>query len=77
MDGDGQVGVLQGGLDHLHEVNVLGILARALAHLQDHRRVFHFRGLGDTLDDLHVVNVERPDRIPAGVGFLEHFFRID
>ena len=32
-------------------------------------------GLGDTLHDLHVVDVERADGVSAVIGFFEHFSR--
>ena len=66
MDGDGQVkaggflGVGDGGLDELHQVNVLGVLAGAGGDLQDQGSLLLDRGLGDALDDLHVVDVKAP-----------------
>ena len=78
MDGDGQVkaggflGVGDGGLDELHQVDVLGILAGAGGDLQDQGSLLLDRGLGDALDDLHVVDVESADGVAAVIGFLEH-----
>ena len=77
MHHDGQIRVLDGGLDHLHEIDVLGILARARAHLQNEGGVFHLRALGDALDDFHVVDIESADGITALVGLFEHFFAVD
>ncbi len=80
MHADGQVeasgllGVLDGGLDELHEVDVLGIGPGALAHLQDEGGVLLDGGLSDALNDLHVVHVERADGVAAVVGLLEHLF---
>ena len=78
MDGDGQIEagglfrVLNGGLDELHQVDVLGVLAGTGGHLQDQGSLLLHRGLGDALDDLHVVDVESADGVAAVIGFLEH-----
>ena len=77
MHHDGQVGIRDGGLDHLHEVDVLGILARARAHLQNEGSVFHLRALGDALDDFHVVDVEGADGVTVLVSLFEHFPGVD
>ena len=77
MHHDGQIGVLNGGLDHLHEVDVLGILARARAHLQNEGGIFHLGALGDALDDFHVVDVEGADGVTALVSLFEHLFAVD
>ena len=78
VDDDGQVearsllGVLDGGPDQVHQVHVLGIGASALGDLQDQRGALFDGGLGDALDDLHVVHVESADGVAAIVSFLEH-----
>ena len=74
VDADGQVGVLNGSLDELHQVNVLGVLAGAGGNLQDKSGVKLLGSLGDALDDLHVVDVESADGVAVGIGVLEHFF---
>ena len=70
----GLLGVLNGSLDELHEIDVLGIGPGAFADLQDEGGVLLDGGLGDALDDLHVVHVERADGVAAVVGLLEHLF---
>ncbi|MPN50797.1 hypothetical protein SDC9_198436 [bioreactor metagenome] len=74
MDADGQVRFDAGGFDQLHEVGVVGVLARAGADLQDQRGVEFLGRLGDALDDLHVVDVERADSVAAGIRVRKHFF---
>ena len=75
VQGDGQAGIGLGGLHELDEIDVLGILARAGGHLQDQGGIHLRCGLGDALDDLHIVHVERADGIAAFIGFPEHFLR--
>ena len=60
-------------LDELDQIGVVGIGARALGHLQDHGSLLLAAGLGDRLNDLHVVHVESADRIAAVVRLFEHF----
>ena len=73
VDADGQPGVLNGGFDELHQINMLGVVARARGNLQDQRRVFLHRRFGDALNDLHIVDVERADGVAALIRFFEHF----
>ena len=65
MDGDGDVGQADGGLDELLEINRVGVLARALGNLEDERGFFLFAGLDDGLDEFHVVDVERAEGVFA------------
>ena len=74
VQGDGQVGVGDGGLYQLGEIDMLGIFPRAGGHLQDDGRPLRLGGFGDALDDLHIIDVEGADGVTAGVGFLKHFF---
>ena len=73
VQGDGQAGVGNGGLNQLHEVAVLGILPGAGGNLKDDGRLGLQGGLGDALDYLHVVDVEGADGVAALVGLPEHF----
>ncbi len=73
VQGDGDVGALDdGGLHQLHKIGVVGVGAGALADLEDQRRVLFPGGLGDALDDLHVVHVESADGVAAVIGFFKH-----
>ena len=72
MQGDGQAGLGLGGLHQLHEIGVVGVGPGALGDLQDHGGLDLRGGLGDALDDLHVVDVERTDGVAAVIGFFEH-----
>ena len=67
--------VQQSGLNQLHQIHMLGISARALGNLKNHRRLFHRSRLGDALNDFHVVDVERADGIVAFIRFLKHLGR--
>ena len=76
MQGDGQTGLLSGGLDHAVQIGVTGILTGRAGNLQDNGAVQLLAGVNDTLDDLHVVDVESADGVAALVGLLEHFFGV-
>ena len=76
VQGDGDVGALDdSGLHQLDQIGVVGIGTGALGNLQDHRGVDLAGGLGDALNDLHVVDVEGADGVPAVIGLGKHFFR--
>ena len=76
MQGDGDVGALDDGrLHQLHQIGVVGVGPGALGHLENQGSLQIPGGLGDALDDLHIVDVERADGIAAVVGFFEHFGR--
>ena len=73
VQGDRNVrALLDGCLNHLHQVGVVGISARALGNLQNNRSVLLLAGLGDTLNDFHVVDVESADSVAAIISFLKH-----
>ena len=75
VQADGQAGLDDGSLHQLHQVGVVGVGPGALGDLEDQRGADFLGSLGDTLDDLHVVDVEGADGIAAVIGLLEHFFR--
>ena len=73
---DGDLGVLDdGGLYQLHQIGVVGIGARTLGDLQDNGALELTGRFGDTLNDLHIIDVERADGVSTVIGFREHFFR--
>ena len=73
VQSDGDLGALQNSsLHQLHEVRVVGVSTGALGDLQDNGSVLLAAGLGDTLNDLHVVNVESANSVAAVVGLLKH-----
>ena len=80
VDANRQIGVLNRGFNELHQINVLGVFSRAGRNLQDNRGFLFLGGLGDTLDDLHVVDVEGADGVAAlvsltnGISFATPFF---
>ena len=69
----GLLRVFYGGLDELHQVYVLGVGACALGDLKDKGGALFDSGLGDALNDLHVVDVKGADGVTAIVGLFEHF----
>ena len=74
MQRDGDIGALDhSGLHQLHQIGVVGIGAGALGHLQDQGSLLLLSSLGDTLNDLHVVDIERADSVSAVIGLFEHF----
>ncbi|MPM66920.1 hypothetical protein SDC9_113834 [bioreactor metagenome] len=72
MHGNGQTAGFHGGLNQLHQVGVVGVLARARGHLEDDGRFFSCRAFHDALDDLHIVDVERADGVTALIRAFEH-----
>ena len=73
VQADGQAGLDYSGLDELHKIGVVRVGAGALGDLQDQRSAQLSSGLGDALDNLHVVHVERANGVPTVVGLAEHF----
>ena len=73
MQADGQAGLNDGGLYQLDQVGVVGIGAGALGNLENQGSADFLGGLGDALDDLHVVDIEGSDGVAAVIGLLEHF----
>ena len=73
MEHDGQAGLNDGGLHQLHQIGVVGIGAGALGYLKDQRGLQVGRSLGDTLHDLHVVDVEGADGVTAVISLFKHF----
>ena len=77
MQGDGQTAGFNSRLDQLDQVGMVGVSARALADLQDQRRVLGLSALHDALDNFHVVDVESADGVTALIGFFEHISGVD
>ena len=77
MQADGKTGVFYCRFHQLGQINMLGIFAGAGGNLQDQRSLFLYGGFHDTLDDLHVVNIERTNSIVPFIGFFEHFFCVN
>ena len=74
VDGDGDIGEADGGLDELLEINRVGVLARAFGNLEHDGRLFLFAGLNDGLEQFHVVDVKGPQRVFALQRLGEQFF---
>ena len=74
MQRDRDIGVFDhGSLNQLDQIGVVGIGAGTLGNLQDNGSFQFACSFGDTLDDLHVVDVESADSITAVIGLLKHF----
>ena len=73
MQADGQTGLDHGSLYQLNQIGVVGIFPGTGRYLQDQRRLQLLGGLGDALHNLHVVDIECTNGVPAIVGFFEHF----
>ena len=73
VHGDGDVRRLHRGFDEMAKVHGVGVLSRACRDLQDDGRIELVRSFDDGLDHLHIVHVERADRIAAGIRLFEHF----
>ena len=73
MHTDRKIGLDDRGFDQFHKIGVVGVLPCARADLKDQWCVFFLCGLGDALDDFHIVYVERTDGVAAFIGLFEHF----
>ena len=73
MQGNGQIGVGNGCFHQLGQIDMLGILPGTGRYLQDQRGTLLSGCFSNTLDDLHIVDIERADGISAFIRFLEHF----
>ncbi|MPN40120.1 hypothetical protein SDC9_187655 [bioreactor metagenome] len=74
MEHDGDIGALDDrGLHQLHKIGVVGIGPGTLGHLENQGSAEIAGGLGDSLYDLHIVDVECADSVAAVISFLEHF----
>ena len=59
-------------LNHLYQIGVVCVSASALGYLQDNRSLQLAGSLRDTLNDLHVVNIESANCVTAVICLLEH-----
>ena len=60
-------------LDKLDKIDMLGIFARAGGNLEDNGRLQFGSRLCDSLDNFHVVDVERTNGITALICLFKHF----
>jgi hypothetical protein len=65
MDGYGDVGRADGGLDELFEIDGAGVLARAFGDLEHDGRLFLLASLNDGLQQLHIIDVKSADGVFA------------
>ena len=75
MQRNGDLRILDDGrLDQLDQIGMVRIGARTLRNLKDNGALQLSRSLGNALNDLHIVDVERADGVSPVIGFREHFF---
>ena len=73
MESEVNAAVLSCRMSESHEISVLCILACACGNLKNNRRFLLCRSLGDSLNYLHIVDVESAYGIAALISFFEHF----
>ena len=73
MECNRQIGVFQGCLDELDEVDMLGIFAGTGGNLENQRSLFFFGSVHDPLDDFHIIDIESTYCVMAFVSLFEHF----
>ena len=74
MKRDRDIGILDDcRFNQLYQVSMVCVSTSAFGNLQDNRAVQLAGCLSNTLNDLHVVHVERADGISAVISLLEHF----
>ena len=71
------LGIGHGTLCHVAQQGSVGIVAGAFGNLQDYGRFFFGSGFDDSLELLHIVEVESRDSIAALDGFGKHFLGVD
>ena len=75
MKSNGNFGIqLHGCFNKLYKVSMICIGACTFGYLKNDRAFQLPCRFCDTLNDLHIVDVERTDSISAVIGFCEHFF---
>ena len=75
METDRQAGFDNGGFHQFHQIGGIGVFTGAGGYLKDQGSIHFLSGFGDPLNDLHIINIKRADRITAFIGFFKHFRR--
>ena len=68
VDGDGDIGKADGGLDQLFQINRVGIAAGAFGNLEHYRGFFLFARFNNGLKQFHIVHIKRAERVFAFEG---------
>ena len=71
------LGISHSALSHIAKDGGVGIVACALRHLHDYRRLSFHCSLNDGLHLFHCVKVECGNSITSSNGSLEHFSCVD
>ena len=77
VKGDGEIMIFQSCFYEMFQIRRFSVFAGTGRSLKDDRRVQFSSGLGNALDDFHVVDVECTDSIVAFIGFFKHFCSSD
>ena len=72
MESNRKTGFNNCGLNKLHQISVVCILAGTFGNLQNQRCAKLGSGFGNPLHDFHVVDVECTDCITAVIRFFKH-----
>ena len=70
-----KTGLLCGSLNHSYKIIVRSIFSCACGNLKNYGRIMLFASSCDTLDNLHIVDVESAYCIAALISLFEHFCR--
>ena len=74
---DREVVVFQGCFNEMFQIARLGVFSGTGRSLKNNRGLKVRSCVGNSLDDFHIIDVESPDGIMAGIGFFEHFGSCD
>ena len=72
MESNGKSRLLFGSLNKLDKIGMVCIGSCTLGYLENERSIELFCGFGDTLNNLHIVDVESADGVAALISVLKH-----
>ncbi len=74
MKTDREIAVDNSGVYHLSEIGSVSVLSRACRNLKNKRSFLFLSGVYDTLNNFHIVDVERADSVTVLVSVVKHHF---
>src|SRR5699024_9777127 len=75
VQSDGNIILNESCLHQFYQIGMVGIFSGAGGNLQDQGGFQFSRCFCDTLNDLHVVDIERADGVSSVIGLFEHLCR--
>ena len=75
METNRQTGFDNSGFHQFHQIGGIGVFPGTGGYLKNQRRLHFLSGFGNTLNNLHIIDIECADRITAFIGFFKHFRR--